>query len=182
MSDISYINLSTLTDNEKDILYNMYVNTYQSAGQPLWFKHPRELFNNKYKCILCKNFDYKTAHVFIQCKTTFNKISLICHDGTQKGKQKLFELLEDLLKNPGTIMEASDAVSWILRKKEYPIILDKLDIENALDIVHSKHDKIEMNPSFSMTNKYTQSYTRIFTDNENNTYYSDETLFGMYSK
>jgi hypothetical protein len=178
MSDITYIILSILNEDEKNILYNMYANTYESAGQPLWFKNPRELFNNRYKCLICKNFDYTTAYLLLQFKTNFNKISLICHDGTQKGKQILFELLEDLLKNPGTIMEASDAVSWVLRKKECPMILEKTDIENALDIVNSKHDKIKMNESFAINNKNTQSYTRIFTDNENNTYYSDETLFG----
>ena len=168
-----------LSAAERAKMYAMYAKTYTDAGQELWFKNADELFG-RYPCFLTINNSQDKAYVMYQFKSKFNKISLVCHDSSPEGKALVVELLVKLLSSPGYILEATCAVSWVLRKQGVSVIGDKQDIENALDITpENKNDVIEMNPNFSMTDKTQQSYKRIFTDNSGKQFTSEDTLFGL---
>jgi hypothetical protein len=160
-------------------MYAMYAKTYTDAGQELWFKNAEELLS-RYPCFLTINNSQDKAYVMYQFKSKFNKISLVCHDSSPEGKALVVELLVKLLSSPGYILEATGAVSWVLRKQGVSVIGDKHDIENALDITpENKNDVIEMNSNFSMTDKTQQSYKRIFTDSSGKQFTSEDTLFGL---
>lgn len=115
-----------------------------------------------------------------QYRSKFNKISLICNNGTTEGKTQIIDLILFLINQPGWIIEAAGAVSWTLRKKDAPTIMDKNEIMNALDItVDNVNDIIEVNKNYNKNDKNSQAYTRIYHDTKNNkTYESNETLFG----
>jgi len=160
-------------------MYAMYVKTYTDAGEELWFKNTEQLFS-RYPCFLTINNSQDKAYVMYQFKSKFNKISLVCHDSSPEGKALVIELLVKLLSSPGYILEAAGAVSWVLRKQGVPVISDKRDIENALDITpENKNDTIVMNTKFSMIDKYEQNYKRIFIDSSGSKYTSEDTLFGL---
>jgi hypothetical protein len=114
-----------------------------------------------------------------QFRSKFNKISLVCHNGSDEGKELSIKLRLALVNTPGWILEAADKVSWLLRKKDANIIEDYVSIVDALDIVDNPNNTIEMNPDFIKTNKSSYQYLRIYNDTKNNKIYSSkETLFG----
>jgi hypothetical protein len=84
------------------------------------------------------------------------------------------------LNQSGYILEASGAVSWVLRNKKHtPIINDIKQINNLLDITpENENDKIVINDEFKMNSKETQMYTRIYTSPEGKVYETTDTLFG----
>jgi hypothetical protein len=168
-------------ESVKQQLFNMYEISYSKTGKPRWFKNKEDLFK-KYPCLLTIDNKYQDFYIMYQFNKKFNKISLVCHNNTDENKSKLIELLNVLLRTPGYILEASGAVSWVLRKTDTPMILEKKKIEMALDIDdNSKNDKIVMNESFNISDKNSQCYTRIFTDSNSNVYTTDHTLFGSSS-
>jgi len=185
MSDdeLHTIIIDQLDDADKDILFEMYAQTYTNAGQSLWFREKNELFGHeRYKCITTykdKSNMFKTFIIF-QFKTKFNKISVVAHNGSSEGKEMMIKLLKTVLSIPGYVIEASDAMSWVLRKAKIPIIDSKHKIEEALDIQsNDPNDVIVMNDDFDYSNKNTQQYTRIFRDvKKQKIYESKETLFG----
>ena len=139
-----------------------------------------QLFD-RYPCVLTTTDNHLKYYIMFQFREQYNKISLICHDSTADSKEGLMKLLRTLLYQPGYILEDSGAVSWVLRKRTTPIIESQSDIEKALDISpDTVHDKIVMNLDFDPDNKYTQQYTREFTDREKGiTCRTPETLFGI---
>jgi hypothetical protein len=175
-------NISELTDQEKNKMFEMYVKSYTMGRQELWFKTPEELFgeHSRYKCFITFDDEYLTVYAMYQFKSKYNKISLVCHNGSDEGKQKSIELRHALITQPGWILEAADKVSWILRKRGSPVITEYDKIVDALDIdVNKPNDRIVMNPNFDYSSKITHSYTRIFIDKNGKEYHSNETLFGV---
>ena len=162
-----------------DDLFEMYKNTYSNAGQDLWFKTKTELLS-RYPCLLCYDGNYKKLYVLYQFKKGFNKISLVCHDGTPTQKQNSIQIRKDLVNTPGWMLEASGATSWILRKGHAPMISNESDIKNALDINdENENDKIEMNVGFDVNDKNSYQYTRVFKTLTGEIYRTNETLFGI---
>lgn len=130
------VNSSNLSADEKQQMFDMYVLSYTMGGQDLWFKSADELFQ-RYPCAISFDHLYLSAYAMFQFKSHFNKISLVCHDGSDKGKQMSIDLRVALVKSPGWILEAADKVSWVLRKNNSPILSDYESIVNALDIKHN---------------------------------------------
>ena len=161
-------------------MFEMYRLSYSLGGQQLWFSKPEELFS-RYPCFVTFNNQYLVVYAMYQFKSKYNKISLVCHNGSEEGKKLSIELRFALVNIPGWILEAADKVSWLLRKKEaniienYDSIVDALDI----DIVDNPNDTIQMNPDFDKKDKLSYQYLRIYNDTINNKIYtSKETLFG----
>jgi hypothetical protein len=186
MESLSTYTLTDFPPEIKEMLFSMYKRSYEEAKLDVWSKNAEEFFtkNKKNKCLVCfsnEEKDYKRAYVMNQIRTKYNKISVVAHDGTPEGKRILFELLTKLLTEPGTIIEASGAVSWIIRNKfRIPMILVKEQIMDALDITpSSESEMIEMNPDFNPEEKVTYAYTHVykFRDKE---FRNQETLFGLY--
>src|ERR1700677_1590284 len=96
----------SLQDLHWDVLknmYDMYVTTYTSAGQPLWFNSPQQLM--RYQCVALMS---DTNEFILYSKLTHaNKISLFAHDGTTEGREEVVTKLVELLNTPGYIIEAS---------------------------------------------------------------------------
>jgi hypothetical protein len=169
---------SKLNEEEKNKMFEMYINSYTIGNQPLWFKSKEQLFD-RYPCFVSFDNNYLTVYAMFQMKNKYNKISLVCHNGTDEGKRLSIELRYNLITQPGWILEAADKVSWLLRKKNAPIISNYEDIVNALDIKDNPNDIITMNPGFNYKERITYQYTRTYNDTVNiKIYNSNETLFG----
>lgn len=184
-STIQNIANENLNDKTKEILFDMYKNTYQSANIDVWFSNSSELFQKKYIGLL--TFQNYFEHYLLYQINNANliKISVICHNGTNKGKNNLIDFLELLLtnENGGFIIEASNAVSWLLRKRNVPIINNKLQIELCLGLgdKHNENDYIIINSNFNEKDKEKQNYWRYYTDIEiGKKYISYETMFGIF--
>jgi hypothetical protein len=176
-------NIRKFTKDTLNQMFELYKSTYSSANQVLWFNKADDLL--KYNCgavIICNDSNTKdiTAYILFQFKPKANKISLLCHNGTQDAKEKLMNLLSSLLKTNGWILEAADAVSWVLRKKEdVPIITEQKKIINLLDLQNSKSEMIKMNLQFNKSDRTSYSYEHIFIDKDGlPAFINKETLFG----
>jgi hypothetical protein len=171
---------NNLNEDEKDAMFKMYKLSYKLGGQPLWFKKKEELFI-RYPCFVTFDDKYLIAYAMYQFRKKYNKISLICHDGTDGGKELFMNLIENLVSKKGWLLEAADKVSWLLRKKIAPIISGYDNIVDALDNKDNPNDTITENSRFDVNDKNSYQYTRTFTDVTNAepiTYTSNETLFG----
>jgi hypothetical protein len=153
----------------------MYEETYREVG--LWFKTAEELFKH-YKCRVVCDDDISYVILF-QLRKNNNKISLICHDGKRTSKDSLITTLISLLNKPGWVLEASGAVSWILRKNECPIIKDINIIKNA--VLGKEIEEITINEKFDITDPKSQYYTHTYFKDKGGEpkYKNDETLFGI---
>ena len=171
--------VSSLSNNHKEYMFRMYVQSYTLGGQELWFKNKEELFK-RYPCVITFDNMHLIVYAMYQFKKKYNKISLVCHNGSEIGKKMSIELIYKLINKPGWILEASDKVSWLLRKRGAPIINDYESIIDALNIRDNRNDTIEINDSFNYNKQITFQYTRIYHDSINDkTYRSHETLFGI---
>ena len=171
---------TNLDPDDKTQMFKMYTESYGNAGEELWFKTEEELFN-RYPCVISFEGSYLTAYAMFQLRSNYNKISLICHNGTEEGKKQIIDIVHKLINEPGWIIEAAGSVSWLLRKKKAPIIEQQSDIAIALDVAEKD---IEMNNTFDYETKMTYQYTRSYTDNTKTppqTFLSQETLFGTLS-
>lgn len=166
-------------------LFDMYVNSYSSAGQELWFKTPDDLL--RYNCGIILNcfgdLDSPDNHIYAyllyQFRTYVNKISLGCHDGTPKGKETVMKLWNEYLRKPGFVLEATDAVSWILRNRyKCPYFTDIEVIKKILDIKEGGNERIELNDNFVYTDKTQQFYFHKYLKGGIVQYSNSETLFG----
>jgi len=194
--NITKININNLTEQEKQQVYDMYVNTYKFGKQDIWFKTPERLFS-KYPCLITVDNQYHRFYIMYQLMINYNKISLIAHDLNKDSIIKLFSMLSYLLNDNGYIMEAAGAVSWKLRQLKTKFFNTKEKIETVLDIdpKDEKSDKISINTEFLYdTDHYktkeeidTQKknmnlnyhYTRSHIDSKNGTIYTNnDTLFG----
>jgi hypothetical protein len=173
--------VKSLNDDERNTMYKMYAKTYTDAGQNLWFQTSEELFE-RYPCFV--TFSGENKHLIVyamfQKKESVNKISLICHNSTDEGKANIMELISNLVKKPGWIIEAAGGVSWLLRSRWNAPIIQSDQIKVLLEIKETNvNDKIIINNTFDITDKKSYQYTREFTDIDTNiTYSSNETLFG----
>jgi hypothetical protein len=176
--ELTRIESTNLTEEEKQKMFDMYVLSYTLGGQDLWFKKKEELFE-RYPCVITFDNKYLTVYAMFQFRKNYNKISLICHNGSDEGKKLTIELLLKLVNMSGWILEAADKVSWLLRKNKAPIISNLDDINKALDIVGSKIDVVNVNKDFNYDDKMSYLYTRSYHDlKSGKTYHSNETLFG----
>lgn len=177
-SSLTKIYASDLSDSDREIMFNMYVTSYTMGGQELWFTTKDELFK-RYPCVVTFSDMYLIVYAMYQIKTHCNKISLVCHNGSDEGKKLSIQLRLQLIHLPGWILEAADKVSWLLRKQNAPIISNYQSILTALDITNNPNDTIELNKAFNYDDKSSYQYVRTFFDAKNNkTYHSRETLFG----
>lgn len=104
------------------------------------------------------------VYAMFQMKKSVNKISLVYHDSTTKGKEYSINLRLQLVQQPGWILEAADKVSWLLRKIKAPIIDNSL-ITKMLEIDESNvNDKIVINEGFDIKDSRSYQYTRYYTD------------------
>ena len=172
-----------LSNAEKQQLYEMYTQTYIDAHMDIWYPTPEVLFQ-KYHFLLSLKNKYTTAYVLYTNKIGYSKISVICHNSTDEGKEMLINLLVKLLSKNGYIMEATGAVSWILRKRGVHMIKRKKEIEELLGIsANDPYRKIQMNDRFQPNRKDTQKYTYISVSNIDDTVYEREgTLFGIVNR
>jgi hypothetical protein len=166
-------------------LYNMYELSYSGAGQELWFRTPDDL--QRYNCgiiLSCvNNLDYEesyiNAYLLYQFRTYANKISLGCHDGTPEGKENAMKLRNDYLRTPGFVLEAKDAVSWLLRKKYSCPYFTNIDIiKQILDIKEDGNERIRLNENFDPLDKGQQFYFHEYLIDGVVQYSNPETLFG----
>lgn len=167
-------------------MYEMYLKTYQEAQQNIWYKSKESLLY--YTCsIMTGVFEGKIiCYIMYQIRPYANKISLSGHDGTALGKKYIMEKKEELLCQPGWIVEAAGAVSWILRKNNIaPIILDvnKITAALSIDIINESNmiefQKIVINPNFDKNDKFSYAYMHQYINKETNKIIqNEETLFG----
>lgn len=194
--NITKITVSELSQEEKNKIYDMYINTYTYGKQDIWFNTQKKLFK-KYPCLITVNNQYDKFYIMYQLMNNYNKISLIAHNLLNDSITELFSMLCHLLNNGGYIMEASGAISWKLRKLKTNYFNTKESIETALDINPNKKNsnKITINPDFLYaTNTYSNNaeikiqkqnmklnyyYSRTYINSKTGKIYTKyETLFG----
>lgn len=193
--NITKITVSELNTEEKNKIYDMYINTYTYGKQAIWFT--QEKLFEKYPCLITVNKQYDKFYIMYQLMNNYNKISLIAHNLLPDSITELFSMLYHLLNNAGYIMEASGAVSWKLRKLKTNYFNTKESIEKALDIniYNINSDKITINTDFLYaTNTHSNNaeiniqkknmklnyhYSRTHIDSKTGNIYTNyETLFG----
>ena len=163
------VSQSHINDEMLHKLYNMYVETYSKAGQTIWFTDPSQL--RKYNCSFILNTDSSnTINGFImyQLYTYGNKISLFGYS-TDDAKTHVLAKIATLLQSPGWMLEASGAVSWVLRSKYHlkPITSNDM-IERLLDIhlinsnAYIEEQIIIMNPNYQYNDRNSQVYEHVF--------------------
>ncbi len=177
--------IKTIGEKLLQKLFDMYVLSYSGAGQELWFKSPTDLL--RYNCgiiLSCTgNLDSPDSHInaylLYQFRTWANKLSLGCHDGTPAGKEKAMKLRYEYLMKPGFILEAKDAVSWLLRSRyNCPYFTDIKTIMKALNIKENGDERIRLNENFVSTDKTQQFYFHEYLKDGFVEYSNPETLFG----
>lgn len=178
---LSTYNMKNIDDTMLKYMFDMYKISYSLLG--IWFENPDDLKTN-YDCGIFAhdkaNPDNKKkilAYILYKRRKTVNKISLACHDGTENGKKTLIKLLIKLLSKPGYVIEASFAVSWILRKNKVNHITDLNVIKKLLD-VNETWDDISINNEFDYNDKNSQHYRHKYIVNNNIKYGDPKTLFG----
>ena len=175
---IKKFNSKDLSDADKEIMFGMYKTSYTLGGQPLWFTNKEQLFSS-YPCFVSFGDNYTLVYAMFQFRKTINKISLVCHDGSENGKNLSIQLRVVLLKIKGWALEAKDKVSWILRSRYKTPIMDNNKVAEILEI---SKENININESFDYNNKesyqYTKTYKYINNDGNEITNEEKETLFG----
>jgi hypothetical protein len=184
-TNVEIKNIKTVSIKLLQKLFDMYVLSYSSAGQELWFKNPSDL--QRYNCsviLSCSgNLDSEEFHIkaylLYQFRTHANKISLLSHDGTNDGKRKVMELINEFLRKPGFVLEATDAVSWILRSKyRCPYFTDIEIIKKILDIKEDGNERVKLNEHFLYEDRTKQFYTHEYLKDGVVQFSNSETLFG----
>lgn len=107
---------TTVSADMKRAIYDMYVKTYSQARQPIWFQDADTLMA-VYDGFLLQIEDsmIMMGFAYYQYKTC-KKLTINFHRGTDEDKVRLMDLKATLLVTPGYILEASGAVSHILKK------------------------------------------------------------------
>ena len=171
-----------LSDAQLKNLYDLYVNTYSYLGHDnLWWK-TLDLFIKGIKKYACTVYvseinDMILSYVFYQEKKYVNKISLVCHNGTIENKNIMVKLLRSKLIAPGWVIEASDALGWVLRREKIPIIRDLVIIKKVLE-VNGIDNEIILNDNFDEENKNSYQYEHIFRRDGHVLFTNKEILFG----
>lgn len=172
------VQTTTITNDDLKHLYNMYITTYKSSKQDIWFKSSDDL--KRYDCMayILREQGIITSAIMYQPRDYGNKISLLLHDNTSDGKKHLMDGVAKLLTKKGWYLEAAGAVSWVLRSRyTTPIVKDKKMIEKCV-IRNKKTEKIVLNDNFNKDDKDSYFYKHIY-DESGQTYINNETLFGI---
>jgi hypothetical protein len=160
-------------------MYDMYVESYGKAGEKLWFKSANDLARYPCSYIIEQDSDNNIlCYIMYQLREHANKISLIVHNSTTEGKERVINLVSSLLSKRGWILEASGAVSWVLRKKGVSIISTKPQIEKMLGIKDADSEMIELNSNFDYNNKSVNAYQHKYYKDGIVMFENSETLFG----
>jgi len=118
------VDLKDLDQKTRHILWDMYVDTYQSIG--LHIESPEKL-TSKYKVSWLIDLDKDPIpDAFIIYKETKhgNKLALMGSDGSKESKSHLIKKMIELAKTNGWFMEASNKVADILTKNGIKVITD----------------------------------------------------------
>ena len=172
-----------LSDDDLKIMFEMYINTYASTGNSVWFKKPRDLLKYPKYAFDSGSYENTIAFAMFQIRPRCNKLSLMCHNDTREGKDLAISIWVELLKRPDFIAEASGAVSWILRNKySVPIISLRSEIIHMLSI-DLENEEIIINEDFDINDKKSHSYVRLtFNRNGRVVFSTKETLFGVFRR
>jgi hypothetical protein len=175
---------SKFIKEKSDVLFEMYQRSYGDAGEKLWFRTKEDMF--KYPCSVVLNCQDKDVMSFVmfQQRKHANKISLLVHNSTPEGKKYLINTTVSLLSMRGWVLEASGAVSWIMRKNKVNVITSHKTIKRVLDL--SDDERIDINEDFDITDKKSYHYLHQYMKDGYVMFENKETLFGIggcnYSK
>jgi hypothetical protein len=126
--------MSKLSPDDAEVIWKMYVTTYQGEGLDLSADDSKELVQ-KYKATWLIDVDKdKLPDAFIVYKETKygNKIALLGTNGIQEAKRELVKYLLQLVNRKGWFIEASMKMEDLMRNSGVPVVNDETAI---LDIV-----------------------------------------------
>lgn len=179
---ITIVPLNSFDDTTKETMYQMYVTSYLKGNQQLFFHSKEQMFdvyNDRYA--VSYNSNYLTIYAVVKN----HKLSLICTNITSDNennetKYLAMQLLNELITKRHCILEASDKVSWLLRKMfNTPIINNANLIMRLLNMNPNDGDTLTFNSDFNYFEKRTYQYTRTYKSSRSNKSYSvNKTLFG----
>ena len=128
-------NLSGLSNEDIDIIWNMYSLTYKKAGMDFSANDAKEL-QTKYKAVYLEDVDGDSiADAFIIFKPTQfgNKIALLGTNDKSSAKKELIAQLFKLLKTQGWFIEASLKIEDILSANtSIPVVTDETIIQSLV--------------------------------------------------
>lgn len=139
--------MSKMTKEEAEVIWEMYITTYQAEGLDLSADDSKELIR-KYKATWLMDINNdKIPDAFIIHKETKygNKIALLGSNGVQQAKRELIRYVLELLKLKGWYIEASAKMEEILRNSSIPHITDENII---IDIVGSNKEPEMMDDGY----------------------------------
>jgi len=119
-------NLSSLSDDDMKIIWDMYSNTYSKNGLDFSANDFKEL-RNKYKGVYIEDVDncgHPDAFIIFKPTEFGNKIALLGANDKKEAKKELLRQLFKLLKTSGWFIEASMKIEDILSKSDIPVIED----------------------------------------------------------
>lgn len=170
-----FVTDENLSHHQFDEIFKLYYKTYVQAGETLWFQTSEQLYNysSKDKAYLFIENGEIISGMLLRKLPLAEKIYLIFHNGSQRSKKILLDELARMIVSEGYIIEASGALSWVLRSRYK--IMPQLDLEyimKALDI-EAKGEMIDLNLNYNIYEKDNFSYIRY-----SGGYMMKETLFG----
>ena len=134
--------MSKLSIEDAELIWKMYVTTYQNEGLDLSADDSKELIQ-KYKATWLIDVDKdKLPDSFIIYKETKygNKIALLGTNGVQEAKRELVKYLLQVVKTKGWFIEASMKMEDLLRNSNISVVNNE---DAILDIV-GKNKEPEM--------------------------------------
>jgi hypothetical protein len=126
------VDLNDLSEKMRNILWDMYVDTYQGIG--LHIESPKKL-TTKYKVSWLIDIDddaQPDAFIIYKDLGKIKKIALMGSDGSKLAKSNLIKKIIFLLKSKNWIIEASHKLSDIIESNNVNIIED---IEKIKEII-----------------------------------------------
>jgi hypothetical protein len=126
--------MSRLSEEELDLIWKMYTETYSREGMDFSADDESEL-KRKYKATFLKDIDNDNlADAFIIYKTTKygNKIALLGTNDKKDAKRDLIKKVIELLNTRGWFIEASLKMEDILSSSNVPVIKDEAMISDVV--------------------------------------------------